>query len=113
MATNQFSEGSALLISVVNVVDAAGNPATLSTPPVWSSSDTTILNPVATDPTGLNAAGTLLKTGTVTVTATSGSISASVAITGIAGQAVSFSLSVALAPPAGTPPVTSQTPAAS
>lgn len=106
---NQFADGTNLLITVVDVVDAGGNPTTLSTPPTWTTSDPTVL--VLTPASdGLSATGTVLKTGTVTVTATSGSLTASVAITGISGQAVSFQLSVVAVPPTppNTPPNTQQ-----
>lgn len=95
-----FTKGNALLLTVINAVDAAGEPSTaFPAPIVWSTSDPTIL-PLTPSTDGLSATGTLLQDGTVTVTATSGAISASTVINGVAGQVVSFALSVALAPPA-------------
>jgi hypothetical protein len=108
---NLFSDGNALLITITNIVDAQGQPATLTAKPTWATSDPTILNPTpAAD--GLSATGTALKTGAVTITVTSGTLPpVSVVITIGAGQAVSFQLSVALAsiqpppPPPPPPPV--------
>ncbi len=95
-----FTKGDALIITVVNAVDAAGAPSTdFPAPIVWSASDATILV-LTPSADGLSATGTLLEDGTVTVTATSGSISASTVINGVAGQVVSFALSVAVAVPA-------------
>lgn len=107
MNPNTFSDGSALLFAIVNVVDQNGQPATLPSPPVWSTSNSAVLSPAAASD-GMSATGTALIAGTVTITATSGSLSASVAVTVTAGQAVSFqitaSLASALPPPAGGPP---------
>lgn len=101
MSTNTFADGSPLLLLITNVVDQFGNPAVLPVTPVWTSSDATILSPsVATD--GLSATGTALASGTVTITATAGSITSSVAITVTAGQAVNFQITVSVAP--STPP---------
>jgi hypothetical protein len=103
MNPNQFALGALLLIQVTNIVDADGGPTTLAIAPVFSSSDPTILNPVATDSTGLSATATALKDGTVTITATSGSLTASITLTIAAGTAVSFQLTASVVPP---PPVT-------
>lgn len=94
-----FTKGNALLIQVIDALDSAGEPTTtFPAPIVWSTSDATVLT-VTTSADGLSATGTLLADGTVTVTATSGAISASTVINGVAGQAVSFQLSASLAPP--------------
>lgn len=98
-----FTQGDALVVSIVNAVDAAGAPSSqFPAPIVWSTSDATILGltPAAD---GMSATGALLQDGTVTVTATSGSISASTVVNGVAGQVVSFALSVALAAPPAPP----------
>ena len=95
-----FTQGNALLIQIVDAVDAVGAPTTtFPAPIVWSTSDATVLA-VTASADGLSATGTLLTDGTVTITATSGAISASTVINGVAGQAVSFQLAVSLAPPA-------------
>ena len=106
-----FTKNDALIISVVNAVDATGAPSgQFPAPIVWTTSDATILA-LTPSADGLSATGTLLQDGTVTVTATSGSISASLVVNGVAGQVVSFSLSAALAPPPPPPagPPASQT----
>ena len=103
MAT--FTDGTQILIQVVDVVDANGQPATLTTPPTWTTSNTSILNltPAAD---GMSATGTAAATSNVTVTATSGTLSASVAIDVIAGGAVSFQLQVSAVTPAAPNPPT-------
>lgn len=101
-----FTQGNNLLIQVVDAVDSNGQPTTtFPAPIVWTTSDATIL-PVTASTDGLSATGTLLQDGSVTVTATSGAISASTVINGVAGQAVSFQLAVSLAPTPVAPPVT-------
>ena len=95
-----FTAGNALLLTIIDAVDASGNPsANFPATPVWTSSDPTILAPVAaTD--GMSATGTLLKDGPVTITVTSGSVTESTVVNGVAGQVVSFAIAVALAPAA-------------
>lgn len=100
MAT--FTDGTQLIIQVVDVVDANGQPATLTTPPTWTTSNTSILN-LPSDIGGMSVTATAAATGNVTVTATSGTISASVAIDVIAGGAVSFQLQVSVAPATPAP----------
>jgi hypothetical protein len=103
--TMTFTDGSNLLLTITNILDSNGQPTTLTTVPVWTSSDATILAPTAAAD-GLSATGTCLKSGTVTITATAGpgdnNVSASVAITVTAGTVVSFQIDVVLAPT--TPP---------
>jgi Bacterial Ig-like domain (group 2) len=90
----------------VAYVDANGNPAAPPGPVAWSSSDPTIasINPN----TGNQLVATVqpVKEGSVTITAASGSITATIAITVAAGVAVSATIT------AGTP-YTPPAPAAS
>ena len=99
--SNVFEPGSGLLISITAVVDAFGRSTKFQNPPVWTSSDPTIL-PLTAAPDGLSATGTSLQAGTVTVTAVGDGISESVTITLAAGAVASFSLVVTqlAAPPA-------------
>ena len=93
-----------LLIQITNVKDAAGDQAFLTETPVWKSSNSTIFDP-AVSLDGMSATGQITKAGAVTVTVTSGAISASVDLTAAAGVAVSFELSVPLQnPPVPQPP---------
>jgi hypothetical protein len=96
---NNYAVGSALLVQITNVVDAGGNPAQLTAPIAWSTSDSTILNltPAAD---GMSATGSAQKTGTVTVTVTANGITESTSIDVIGGAPVSFQLSVSLVTPA-------------
>jgi len=95
---NNFAVGSALLIQIMNVVDAGGNPAQLTQPIAWSTSDSTILNltPAADS---MSAIGTAQKTGTVTVTVTANGITESTSVDVICGAPVSFQLAVSLVTP--------------
>ncbi len=99
-----FSSGSLLLITLLGA-DQNGNPFNLAgSTATWSSSDPAIFNPTPAADT-LSAAGTAAKDGTVTITATIGNVSGSVAITVTAGQLATLTLTVSLTeqqPP--TPP---------
>ena len=100
--TNAFTDGQTLLIQIIDVVDSQGQPATFTAPPVWTSSDPTILAPtVASD--GLSAQGILLKTGSVTITVVGDGVTQSVTITGGAGAVASFALQVTVVPPPSQP----------
>ncbi len=102
MTSFNTTDGTKLDIAIVNIVDSAGQPTVLKSVPVWTSSDPTILNPVAAAD-GMSADGVALKTGTVTITASADGVSASIAITVAAGGAVSFQLTVTVVP--DTPPI--------
>jgi len=92
-----YSDGQNLLITITDILDAQQQPAVLAAGevPRWTTSDPTIFNPTpAAD--GMSATGTVLKPGTVTITATASveNISASTAITAGAAAAASFQLTI-------------------
>jgi hypothetical protein len=95
--SNSFPAGSKLVGSLIDIVDASGNPATFKNPPVWSSSDSTVLNPVASSD-GLSATATALKTGSVTITVVGDGVTATYSLSVTAGSVVSFQIQFALAP---------------
>ena len=102
--TFSSTDGAAILGVISNTLDAAGNPTSVpfASPPVWSSSDSTIFVPtVSTD--GLSCSGTLLKTGTVTITTVGGGYTFTSVITAVAGTPVSFTINWAPAPPPPPP----------
>jgi hypothetical protein len=102
MAAFTFTDQTAIIGTISNVVDASGAQATFKSPPSWVSSDPTIFNPtVAAD--GLSCTGTILKTGTVTVVTTGDGVSVSSTINAVAGTVVSFSVTFAPAPPPPPP----------
>lgn len=86
-----FTVGQSLTATITKIVDAAGNPTTLQSVPVWTTSDPTILT-VTAAVDGLSAHGTPAKVGTVTITATAGPAdnniagSASVPVTDVAAS---------------------------
>lgn len=102
MSTFTFTDQAAIIGTITNIVDASGAAATFKAPPVWSSSDTTIFNPVAAAD-GLSCTGQMLKTGTVTVTVVGDGITETAVLTGVAGSVVSFQLNFAPAPPPAPP----------
>lgn len=97
--TNNFAVGAALIGTITNIVDAAGNPAKFQSPPVWSTSDTSILT-LVTAPDGLSATGTAAKTGSVVVTVVGDGVSETVSLDIVAGAVISFQIGFAVAPAA-------------
>src|SRR5215472_16276221 len=104
---NQFTEGQDITIYVTNIIDGQGQPATLVEPVEWTSSDESILSLTPSDD-GLSASGTASSSGAVMITASSGDVKDSIALTVGAGDVVSFKLvaqpSDWPAPPPYTPP---------
>jgi hypothetical protein len=98
-ASFSFTEGTAIIGTISSAVDASGAPATFKSPPTWSSSDTSTFNPVVASD-GLSCTGTMLKTGSVTITVIGDGITETAVLTGVAGSVVSFQLNFAPAPPA-------------
>ncbi len=100
--TFTFADKTAILGTLSNVVDASGAPAKFSAPPTWTSSDTTVFNPVvAAD--GLSCTGTVEKTGSVTVTVVGDGVSQTATIAVVAGSVVSFAVTFSPAPPPPPP----------
>ena len=98
-----FDPGAAVLIAISSIVDAAGYAASFKNPPVWTSSDPTIL-PLTVQSGGLNATGTSLKSGTVTIAVVGDGVTETVSIAFAAGVVASFTLTVSqLAPPPPPP----------
>ena len=97
-----FSDGQAIIGTLANIVDAAGQPTTFKAPPSWTTSDTTILSLTAAAD-GLSATGTVAKTGTVTVTVAGDGVTQSATINVVAGQVASFAIQFAPAPPPAPP----------
>jgi len=103
MAGNNFAVNSDLLVTLIQVVDAAGNPASFQNPPVYSTSDSTIL--VLTPASdGMSATGVALKTGSVVITVVGDGVTETTTVDVVAGAVVSFQINVALAPAAPAPP---------
>jgi hypothetical protein len=97
-----FTDGTAIIGTITNVLDSAGNVATFKAPPTWTSSDTTIFSPtVSAD--GLSCTGTALKDGTVTITITGDGVVNTVTLTVVAGVVASFTVTFAAAPPPPPP----------
>lgn len=97
-----FTDGQAIVGTISNILDVAGNSTTFKSPPAWLSSDSSIFAPmVASD--GLSCMGTMLKTGTVTIAVTGDGVVETVTINAVAGVVASFSISFAPAPPAPPP----------
>lgn len=94
--SNRFAEGTPLIIEVTKILDAGGNQTLLDGIPSWSSSDPKTLS-MTPSRDGLFATGIMEKLGPVTITATCGGMSGSVALTGIARKAVSFNLEASIA----------------
>jgi len=103
MAGNNFAVNNDLLVTLTNVVDAAGNPASFQNPPSYSTSDSTILGLTAASD-GMSATGVALKTGSVVITVVGDGVTETTTVDVIAGAVVSFQINVALAPPPGAPP---------
>lgn len=105
MASTQgpFSVGSILTGTISNIVDAAGNPTTFKSPPVWSSSDTSIFAPVAAAD-GLTAQGTVLKLGTVTITVVGDGVTETVTLNTAAGVVAGFAVTFTAQGPPAPPP---------
>jgi hypothetical protein len=103
MAGNNFAVNSDLLVALTNVVDAAGNPATFQNPPVYSTSDSTILTLTAAAD-GMSATGVAQKTGSVVITVVGDSVTETTTVDVVAGAVVSFQINVALAPVAAPAP---------
>lgn len=99
MANNNFADGSSLLVTLTNIVDAAGNPTTFQNPPVYSTSDSTILT-LSAAADGLSATGVAQKAGNVTITVLGDGVTETTTVDVVAGTVVSFQINVALAPPA-------------
>ena len=102
MAGNNFAVGSDLLVTLVNILDAAGNPASFQSPPTYATDDPTILvlTPAAD---GLSATGVALKTGNVVITVVGDGVTETTTVDVIASAVVSFQINVALAPPPPPP----------
>jgi hypothetical protein len=97
MAGNNFAVNSNLLVTVTNVLDAAGDPATFQNPPAYSTSDSTILVLTAAAE-GMSATGVALKTGSVVITVVGDTVTETATVDVVAGAVVSFQINVALAP---------------
>jgi hypothetical protein len=97
MAGNNFAVNSDLLVTLTNVLDAAGNPATFQNPPVYSTSDSTILVLTAASD-GMSATGVAQKTGSVVITVVGDGVTETTTVDVVAGAVVSFQITVALAP---------------
>ena len=97
MAGNNFAINSDLLVTLTNVVDASGNPATFQNPPVYSTSDSTILTLTAASD-GMSATGVAQKTGSVVITVVGDGVAETTTVDVVAGTVVSFQINVALAP---------------
>jgi hypothetical protein len=103
MAGNNFAINNDLLVTLTNVVDASGNPTTFQNPPVYSTSDSTILTLTpASD--GMSATGVAQKTGSVVITVVGDGVTETTAVDVVAGTVVSFQINVALAPAPAAPP---------
>lgn len=104
-AYGPFTDGSALLGSIGSTVDTAGNPITYTfkAPPVWSVSDSTVLQLGAPAANGLSIPITALKPGSVTVTAVGDGVTETATVNVIAGGLGGFTITVALAPPPAPP----------
>jgi len=102
--TFSSTDGAAIIGEIQNILDAAGNPTSVpfTAPPVWTSSDSTIFVP-AVSADGLSCSGTILKTGTVTVTTVGGGYTFTSVITAVAGTPVSFTVIWGPAPPPPPP----------
>ena len=99
---NNFAVNSDLLVTLTNVVDASGNPTTFQNPPVYSTSDSSILALTAASD-GMSATGVAQKTGNVVITVVGDGVTETTTVDVVAGTVVSFQINVALAPPP-TPP---------
>jgi hypothetical protein len=97
MAGNNFAVNADLLVTLTNVVDAAGNPASFQNPPVYTTSDSTIL-PLTSASDGMSATGVALKTGSVVITVVGDGVTETASVDVVAGAVVSFQINVALAP---------------
>lgn len=96
-----FTDQSSIIGTIINIVYGPGETAPQK-PPTWVSSDTTIFNPtVAAD--GMSCTGTVVKTGTVTITVTADSVVVVKTITVVAGTVISFDVQFAPAAPAPPP----------
>ena len=95
--SNNFAVLSNLLVTLSNIVDQNGNPATFKAPPVWATSDPAILS-LSPAADGLSATGVAQKTGSVVISVIGDGMTETVSIDVTAGAVVSFQINVALAP---------------